>query len=176
MISAGRHKAKAIEAALGRTNGGAPQVAVGFQIVDGPHAGELITWYGYFSELTQEATIKALRTCGWKSDSLANLVGVDENEVSLVVEHEKDEKGELRAKVRWVNSVGGIAMKNRMSQNEADAFAAQMMGLVLSQKQGAAPAGGMRPAGPGTARPGAPARPPAYAPAGATGTDDEIPF
>lgn len=169
MISAGRHKARAVEAVLGRTGEGRPQVAVGFQIIDGEYAGELITWYGYFTEKTQETTLKALRTCGWSTDSLANLAGVTDNEVSVVVEHEKNDQGETIAKVRWVNSIGGIAMKNRMSAAEANAFAAQMMGVVLAQKQG----------GPGLAktRVPAPAPPPAHA-NGSTGTDDadEIPF
>jgi hypothetical protein len=183
-------KARGVEGALGRATNGSPQVAVLFQITEGERAGENMTWYGYFTEKTQETTIKALRACGWQGDNLADLSGLDANEVTLVTEMEEYE-GALREKVRWVNSGSGLALKARMDPQEASAFAASMRGFIISQKPAspAPPGSGTRPmpkAPPPPARsnpPQARTAPPVAQQATGTGGyddfsggEDEIPF
>jgi hypothetical protein len=142
MIPVGTFKARATEAALGTTSKGGEQVAVNFQILEGEAQGQFVTWWGYFTEKTTERTLESLEHCGWQGDDLNDLAGIDRNEVYLVIEHEQDQQGELRARVRWVNAAGGIAMQNRMAPADAASFAQRMRGTVLARRQakGQAPA------------------------------------
>jgi hypothetical protein len=187
------YRARAIGAALGSTSQGKPQIGVEFQILDGGRAGDdsavgkSITWYGSFaSEKAIEITMKALRICGWQGDDLDDLTTIDANEVAIVVEEDQDLQGNPQIRVRWVNALGGggIAMKNRMDETAARAFAAEMRGYAI-QSRGAAPPA--RPAAPRAPAPAAPAAPRAPAPqrrptnaAVGAGTavvdDDNIPF
>lgn len=147
MPPVGKWKARAVEAALGYTSKNTPQVAVAFRFLEGECTGDIITYYGFFSDKTQEKTLEGLRHCGWTGDDLSDLSGIDANEVYIVVEHEDGQDGKAYAKVRWINSglSGGAALANRMSPDEAKAFAASMKGAVLALKGNkAAPAAGAR--------------------------------
>ena len=151
----GRYAARAVQAVLGRTKGGAPQVAVEFKLEN----GQTRTWYGYFTEGTRDRTIESLRICGWRGTDLDDLSGVDTNDVSLVIETEEWE-GKKIQKIQWVNKLGGIALVERMGEGEARAFAASMKGAILAfdqeagtnrdVKRSAPPA--QRAAAPGSAR------------------------
>lgn len=130
LLDAGTYRARSISAALGTTNGGKPQVAVKFSLLDFP--GESITWFGYFTESTENSTLRALRTAGWTGEDLSDLAELQNPEgpeVWLVIEHETYEN-KTRAKVRWVNSAGGLAMKNAMEGDAAKTFAARMKDKV----------------------------------------------
>lgn len=131
MIPAGKYRARGINAALGKTSKGNPQVGVEFNLLD-DEEGRTITWYGYFTDKTKESTFKALRTCGWEGDDLSNLNGIGINEVHLVIEHDTNDKGERYARVRWVNSTGGLAMKDTLGTEDAKAFAARMRGDIAA--------------------------------------------
>ena len=126
----GRYTARAVQAVLGRTKGGAPQIAVEFKLEN----GQTRTWYGYFTDGTRDRTIEALRFCGWRGSDLTDLTGIDTNDVSLVLETEEWE-GKRIQKIQWVNRLGGIALVERMGENEARAFAASMKGAVLAVDQ-----------------------------------------
>ena len=132
MLDAGTYRAQAIEAALGETDTGKEQVAVRFRFLD--VEGE-ITWYGYFTDKTLETTFKALRSAGWKGQDLMDLSDLcapaSTPEVYLVIEHEEYE-GKTRARVRWVNGAGGIALKKALDPNKAKAFAARMKGQIAA--------------------------------------------
>lgn len=130
MIAPGTYIARAVSAELGETKAGNPQIAVEFDTgTDGR-----ITWFGYFTEKAQERTLQALRYCGWCGIDLTDLSGIDRNDVELVVEHESYE-GKTRAKVQWVNKLGGIGLKSKMSPDKAAAFAARMKGAILAFDQ-----------------------------------------
>jgi hypothetical protein len=143
MLDAGNYRARAIEAALGETETGKEQVAVQFTLLD--LEGQTITWYGYFTDKTLETTFKALRTAGWKGQDLTDLTDLcapaETPEVTLVVEHEtytNPESGEskTRARVRWVNGTGGLALKKALDPNKAKAFAARMRGQLAAFDRG----------------------------------------
>ncbi len=197
MIPAGTYRARAVEGALGHTEGGNPQLAVQFTLLDDDVQGQTIAWYGYFTEKTQERTVQALRYCGWQGDDLTDLSGIDANEVQIVVDHE-EYNGVTRAKVQWVNDGAGLRMKSRMSQGDAAAFAAKMRGAIVAQRQkgGGSPATGAKPGttpasrtasqarggtppagtrGPRTSAQREPEPPPGEY-GGEAGFDDEIPF
>lgn len=143
MLAPGYYRAMAVEWALGKTNGGAPQVAVRFETFEDDVPGESITWYGYFTEKTTERTLESLGYCGWTGDDITDLTGVESNEVQIVVEHETYE-GKVNAKVKWVNRPGGggIAIKAPLDDAEKASFAREMKAKIISMRQGqrAAPA------------------------------------
>lgn len=142
MIAAGKYLARPLQAQLGYTGTGKEQVAVLFQVRDGqPHAGEKITWYGYFTEATTDRTLESLEYCGWDGEGLTdeslNSIGNVDTDVELVIDDEPDLEGKMRARVRWVNKPGGrgIAVKQALSTAEAQAFDQRMKGAILARKQ-----------------------------------------
>lgn len=136
----GKYRARGVQGALGLTSGGKEQVAVEFQLLgergDEHYVGQSITWFGFFTDNTLEHTIKGLRACGWQGDDVSDLVGINTNEVSLVIENEEYE-GQWRPRVRWVNAPGGgLALKQQMDVGQAKNFAQQMRGRILALEQG----------------------------------------
>ena len=129
MIS-GKHAARATGVyELGMTSNGTEQIGVEFVLEGGQFDGETIVWYGYFSEKAFARTIEALRICGWKGDDLANITGLDANQVMLTVE-EDTYNGVTSLKVRWVNKAGGVAMQSAMDGAAKAAFAARVKGAL----------------------------------------------
>ena len=78
--------------------------------------------------------MKALRVFGWSGADLSDLSGIDANEVDVVVKHEEGLDGEMRARATFINPVGsgGVAMKSKMSGDQAKAFAERMRGMALA--------------------------------------------
>lgn len=155
LIPEGTWRARGVTAALGYTRDGNEQIGVELAFspeqdvdVDGRH----LTWYGSFANEKSEAfTFKALRALGWASDDISDLAGIDANEIEAVVIHEDDLQGEPRARVRYINPIGsgGVAMKTKMTAEQASAFAERMRGRVMAMSRAAAPpptAAGKRPA------------------------------
>lgn len=170
-----RYIARAEQWGIGETDGGKPQVAVGFQILTEGADLSYITWHGYFTEKTTERTIESLRLCGWAGDDLTEIAesnpaaNLGANEVELVIEDETYD-GKTRAKVQWVNRIGGaLALKAPLAGDKLKAFAAEMRGTIRGLDASAA----RKPAPRSAARPTpgieAPNGPPAH-------TDDDIPF
>lgn len=158
------YRAKAVEYGLGTTAGGKEQLAVRFEVQDPETPGQSFTWYAYFTDAALERTIESLRHCGWTGDDLSDLSGIERNEVSIVVEDEEYE-GKVRAKVRWVNALGGLALKSRMEGGQAKAFAASLKdrirGLGVGKPAAAKPSSPAASGGDDTWRhPGAKAPPP----------------
>lgn len=182
MIAKGKYKAKATEGVYGTAkNKGTTFVRVSFQVVDGPEAGNYVTWDGYFTENTNERTIESLRHCGctFPGNDITNLEGLTTNDVQVVVEHESytikegENAGQEKtvARVAWVNSLGtyGVPEDQRLDDAGKKSFAARMKGLLMATgKKSASP---NRPASGNGAAPsrGGP-------PAGGGYDNDEIPF
>lgn len=160
MIEKGTYKAKAITGALGKAGTGKEQVGIEFALTDG--SGNTIWWYGFFTPDALPVTLRALRACGWEGDDLSDLAGIDAHEINLVIEHEEYPRGsgEIRAKVKWVNSGDGVGMKEQLAPDAAKAFAAQMKGRILALNAA-------KPNGAGTKKAAPPPREP--------GSDDEVP-
>ena len=108
MIEQGTYVAKVVGVELGQASTGTPQVSVKFEISD----GRTIWWRGYITDAAEEGTMNALMVLGWTPE-LVPFMELDNpaltfwKEASIVIEHEKDQKGELRARVRWVNDPEG---------------------------------------------------------------------
>ena len=128
----GKYRAQAKQWEIGEASTGTPQIGVCFALLD--HPGEEITWYGFLSDAALKVTIKALRTCGWTGSDLDDLSGLDANEVSLVLVAEEYPAGSgtFATKVKWVNSVGGLAMGKTLDADAKKAFAAKMKAKILA--------------------------------------------
>lgn len=156
-LTPGKYRVRAVAHKFGRAGTGTEQIAVDFEVAEGPYAGEHITWYGFFTDATEERTLESLRYCGWQGDDLTDLSTLGSEECEIDVGEETYE-GNRQLKVKWVNrpGSGGVAMKDEMSPDELHSFAQRMKGRILA----------MGSAKPGTPRPAAKAapRPPAARP------------
>lgn len=156
----GQYRARAVDCGLGEASTGSEQVAVAFEIVEeGDGLGSrIITWYGYFTEKALEQTVRGLRAAGWKGTDISELASFETagltNEVVLVIEQESDQQGVMRARVRWVNTVGSIAIKQRLDAVKTADLAKRLKGAILAidnstkqpkPKSTAAPASSRRP-------------------------------
>jgi hypothetical protein len=127
----GTYVARATEWDLGTTDNGKDYIGVLFRIEEGEAVGQTITWYGYFTEKTEQRTIESLRYCGWEGHNFADLNGLDKNLVKIVVDEEEYE-GRIRTKVQWINRLGSMAIKNVMDDKARAAFAARMKGAAMA--------------------------------------------
>lgn len=188
IIPVGTWDATVVASVLGKTGTGKEQIAITFQ----DEAGNRSTWYGYFTDAAIERTLETLQILGWvaaqndwRLDTLHNTDLIVGAKAAIVVEDEEYD-GKIRAKIRWVNELGGGAVKEQMAPAEAEAFAKRLRS-VLARKKGpapstaraAAPAKPAAPASRGTSRGRGPAPSPAPGAGQAddyTKFDDDIPF
>ena len=151
----GRFRAKAKSWKLAETKNGDPQLAIDFELLEGPAAGQTRSYFGSFSGGALKFTLEAARNCGWQGndplelDSPSN--GMDENEVALVIAPE-EYNGVTREKVQWVNKLGGAAAAKALSVEKRSSFAqdlkARMLALEAGQPKAPPPANGSgQPAG-----------------------------
>jgi hypothetical protein len=134
MIAKGTYRAMPVGAALGKTGTGKEQIAIMFELAD--ESGQRIPWYGYFTDATFDRTIESLRHLGWQGADLGDFAqGLPESvnqEVEIVIDHEADQEGVERARVRWINSGRGIAVKERLDDQAARSFGARMRSRVAA--------------------------------------------
>ena len=141
MLPEGKHRAVAVDAMIGTTEGWTEQVAIRFQLLDEPDGFTTATWYGTFaSDAATEFTVKAMRVAGFGGNDLTDLSSLkrdDTPEVVVVVEHETY-KGVTRAKVKYVNAAAGPMMKNALTGKGAEDFAAKMRArfAAFDQREG----------------------------------------
>lgn len=173
----GRYRGKVVDGGLGKTGGGKEQAALLCQLGgDGPEKGLQLTYYGSFSDASFEHTFKALRAAGWSGTDLAEIDDWKKAvpappECEFVIEQEPvvdqqtnaqvEVEGvpQTRARVRWINPVGRIGVKERLAPAEAQSFAQKMKGKLLAfdqQNKGPKTNG----AAPSPAKPGARPSPP----------------
>lgn len=120
-------RSKALEWVLGESENGKPHIAVSFKVKDTDGEEKFVSWRGFFTEATTERTIESLRYLGFEGDDLGNLVGLDKNEVELVVEDEEYE-GKTFARVQFINKPKGPTVKTVLEGQKLSAFAAAMKG------------------------------------------------
>jgi hypothetical protein len=183
MIPKGYYEAVAIEGQLCEAGTGKPQVAVLFEITEeGEFKGQRRTWYGFFGDeavfkdgrtLTQ-VTLESLRNAGWSNDDISDIQGLGETNVSLVIDHEPDQNGVVRERVRWVNRPGrgGLKVRNAMSDVAKKSFAAQLKAQAIVSRQ-KSPAVPRTPTGPRNSAPLAKKPDDGFFP---PASDDDIPF
>jgi len=185
MLEKGTYRARASNFGLGFSqNKGTPQCSIEFTVSDGPYTGDTITANLYFTEKTQERTIRTLRLMGWTGTEIG-AIGIDDlqNEVLLVVQEEEYE-GRRWPRVQWINDPNrsGLQLGRQMMPNELSSFSNEMRGVAMKFAAGTsekAGAGSKKPSQPSSG--GRPAQHQPTPPTGATPApdypnDDDIPF
>ena len=136
MIAIGKYNVKATDAQLGTTDKGTDYIGIDFQILDeGEFFGHHITYYGYFSEKAFKWTLKAMRAAGFEGLDMNDLSSIIDSECNIEVEHDEWE-GKVSAKVKWVNASGGVAMQNKMDDNQRSSFAKRMRAMIVAEEGG----------------------------------------
>jgi hypothetical protein len=141
-IESGRHKARAVDAQLITAQNGNKNVAITFELIEAPHAGRQLTYYGSFSEAAAEHTAKALIVAGFEGDDVSQLQTV-RGEVALQIEIETAPDGRERPRIKFVNSLTPT-FKSKVPPNEAKRFAGEVRGLFhrVRAKTGPSASGG----------------------------------
>lgn len=154
-IAAGYYKGRAVAGSEQYATGknGTEQVAIDVGI---PSLNRTYTTFLYFSDAAAPFAIERLRACGWKGDDIANLSGIDANEIDVQIKYEAYQ-GQDRMKVEIATGGGRVKLENQMDERAKRAFAARMKAMLKNGGNGAAPANSRQ------------------APS-STSTDDEIPF
>lgn len=131
MIAKGKHNAKVTGASFGTSSNNNEQVAIQFEITDGDFAGECIACIAAFTEDATEYTVEKMRNCGWDGDDIREFKTLADTgqlgPVVIVVEHE-EYKGNLHAKVKFVNKPGGgrFKFKDEIGEAGLDTMAARL--------------------------------------------------
>lgn len=127
MIPEGTFRARADRqyAQFGQSANRNQQIAVPFTIkADGPHCGQTITFVGSFVPgQATDITCEALEAAGWNGESLKTLDGLGDVDCDIVIVHETYE-GKKRARIRFVNRVGGgFKFKQELAVQDLDSLA-----------------------------------------------------
>lgn len=137
MIPAGKYIARATgQFEFGQSDQGSDFVWLNFAITRGELEHENIGAYLYFTtEKGTARSIESMRYCGctFPGDDLTNTIGLTANEVELVIEHETWE-GNTRAKVKWINAIGGVKNEQKMTPGAKASFKDRMRGSLLASK------------------------------------------
>jgi len=110
------------------------QVLVYYRLLEGEHAGQVLPWFGYFTEASWQRTIESLKYSGFKGNDLFAIEDQDlSQKVQVVVEHNENPKtGDVHARISWVNRMGSGAIKlnDPMARDDLRKFAALMKSRV----------------------------------------------
>jgi hypothetical protein len=172
----GRYNAKITAHELGESSNGNPQMAVEFEITDGPEAGQKITWWGHFTAAAAPYTKEKMQTCApsWDGRDI-DTFAPEGNSVSINVK-EETYNGEAKLKVAFIDPIGGggLAAAKKLEPAKAAQVKRGINALLAGRP---APA---RAATAAVAKPATQRVPPKPAPVDDFGAepagDDEIPF
>lgn len=138
----GTYRVKVVSKDFCKSSKGAEQLAIGYEVVEGPQAGHHLTDFLSFSDKALQYTEKKMRVLGWQGVDLADLSTLGSNEVEIVCATEVYE-GVSRMKVKFVNAIGsGGAKIDALDDAAKKAFAARMRAKIvgLNAAQAKAPA------------------------------------
>ena len=101
MIPIGKHVATVTTAVLSESSKGTPCIQIEFE-----SAGETATAWLYLSDKAFENSVKTLRDAFGFDDDFETLEAqVIGRKCQIVVEEEADDKGNLKPRVKWINSL-----------------------------------------------------------------------
>lgn len=147
MIS-GKHLATKIDGKITQPKrpGSEPQASILFQLEE---TGERITWFGSLSEAAAKYTAKALAVCGVEvlNGDFVRIEGPGPK-VELDIQEEANDKGEMRMRVKWVNSIGGSLELSKPADPGVRAqYASKMAGHIAKAKAELGPSTTLAPNG-----------------------------
>ena len=129
-ISAGCYKGHAIagSAQYGITRNGTDQIVIDVLLSDLRRTLSIVL---FFSEKAAPYSLEKLRACGWQGDDVANLIGIDANEILVSVAYETYE-GKERMKTDILTGGGRITLDSPMDAAAKRGFAARMKASAKS--------------------------------------------
>lgn len=140
LIREGVFRARPVEGELTETQGGDPQYAVRFLLLEGPDAGKHLGWWGGFKGKGLKYTPEALEALGWdRKQSLA--AWKPSKEATITVEHDeipatKDKPKRPVARVKYVNPLDGGGMgalvRNKLSDAQKKTVADDLMARLAA--------------------------------------------
>ncbi len=166
-----KKRARAVGAAIGKAGTGTHQIAIEFEFLDETGG---ITYYGPLTDAALEFTMKAIRSAGFLGDDLADLSSLtgETPEVVLVIGPE-EYNGKVTRKVKFINSAGGLALKDALQGDDLAAFARKMKGKIVQYDRSA---GTPKPPPKQTRSRPPDDEPSPFTPGGGGGGPDDIPF
>jgi len=132
-MEAGEFGAKAVQWDFAWTSNGNEQIAVECEFTDGPNMGQSLTWYGNFSNEVAgehsrtEWTKIDLKKMGWDGKDILALDGMGTKPFRVLIEPNTF-NGKTKMQIKRIFSGGGLAVKNRMTDEEKRIFAAKLNG------------------------------------------------
>jgi hypothetical protein len=120
-----------VEQAYGKSKSGIPELLLRVEI---PAIGRVLTTPMYFSLEAAPHSVSRLRACGWRGEDLADLTGVDTNEIDVDVSYRvwsqaEGGDGSMKLKVQILSGGGGaFGSSNPTSPREFAANVAAITG------------------------------------------------
>ena len=141
-IAAGTYKGRGVTGSeqYGTTSKGNDQIVLDIDLVE---LGTRVSTFLVFSDNSAAFSIDRLRALGWEGNDLLNLVGIDRNEVDVLVKYELYQ-GEQKMKVEIMTGGGRVTLQDQMNDTGKRAFAARFNKLAAvagGQAPGARPTG-----------------------------------
>ncbi len=127
-IAEGTYRGRAVAGSeqYGTTSNGNDQIVLNLELID---LGETVSTFLFFSEKAAPHSMKRLRLLGWQGNDLADLSGIDANEVDVRVFYE-EYQGEQKMKVEIVS--GCTVSIQQVDDNGKKAFAAKYKALAAT--------------------------------------------
>lgn len=131
-VKAGVYKGRAVKGSeqYGKTSGGTDQIVLDLAIKE---LGRNLQTFLYFSEKSAPYSIERLRKCGWKTDDILDLTGIDENEIDVEVLYEmyQPPDGSPARTVMKVNIIAvGRVQIDQFSDADKRAFRARVSAMM----------------------------------------------
>lgn len=126
-----RVRCRVIDYALGAAGTNTEQIGLQLQVTDGPYTGRVLTYYGFFTEKTEEETVKAMVAFGWDGN-VQNLDSIKTKDAFATIQHEASEKNgkkSVRERVRWINAIG-VRMDKQFNAAEEAGFKRKLSGIA----------------------------------------------
>lgn len=129
-----------------KSSKGTPAIRLKLVVAEGEEAGRSIDYYAWLSDNAVDNSIRTLVAAfGWDGDLLALQNGVDPfggKDVEIVVENEMY-NDKLRAKVKWLNAIGGgsrssSSIDSREVESLVQKLARRAKAVAVEAKGGAA--------------------------------------
>jgi hypothetical protein len=126
---------------LGYASTGTPQAAVAVKITDGPEAGRVRTWLGYFTPDSLDMNLDQLRNAGFTGNDLSEFCTQKPTApVPIRIVHEKGQDGKIRERL-WFNKQGnGFKMNKTMNADQRKLFSAGLTAKLAAKPSQSAPA------------------------------------
>jgi hypothetical protein len=116
---------------VGMTRNGNEQLVLLFEVVDEPHKGRELMWYGTFAEASYAITHQVLVSMGWKGEDLATFASDVKpgKTFNILVGHETFD-GKERNRVKSVRPPGMLALRDQLRPEQRRALAERVKGMI----------------------------------------------